>query len=141
MANKLNMSFFKAYIELDKACADRLGVERNGVSAYINSLVELRFAPDRSEVLPKLIEYRKIRNVIAHEDGAMDSLDQLSKADIKWLNRFTKSVSAKRDPVSRYERKARRYAIWRKVKGVLIILLVLGLAAAALFILKNLEII
>ena len=141
MINKNNISFLTAYIELDKACADRLGVERNGVSAYINSLVELRFAPDRSEVLPKLIEYRKIRNVIAHEDGAMDSLDQLSKADIKWLNRFTKSVSAKRDPVSRYERKARRYAIWRRVKGVLIVLLVLGLAAAALFILKNLEII
>ena len=77
MSSKINMSFFKAYIELDKACAEKLGVEKNGVSAYINSLVEFRFAPDRSEVLPKLIKYRKARNIIAHEDGAFDKLDEL----------------------------------------------------------------
>ena len=111
MSSKINMSFFKAYIELDKVCADRLGVEKNGVSAYINSLVELRFAPERSEVLPRLIKYRKARNIIAHEDGAIDQLDALTKDDIKWLNRFAKSVSHKRDPISRYERKARRYSI------------------------------
>ena len=135
--NKINVSFFNAYIELDKACARLLEVSRGGASAYINKLAELRFAPERSEVLPKLIEYRKIRNVIAHEDGAMDSLDQLSKADIKWLSRFTKSISAKRDPVSRYERKAHRYVIWRKVKGVLIALLVLGLAVVTIYFLNK----
>lgn len=141
MANKINMSFFKAYIDLDKACADRLGVDRNGVSTYINSLVEMRFAPDRSEVLPRLIKYRKARNIIAHEQNAMDELDELTKSDIQWLNRFAKSVSHKRDPISRYERKARRYAIWKKVKGVLIILFALALVAGGAYILKMLEII
>lgn len=141
MGSKINMSFFKAYIELDKACAERLGVERNGVSAYINSLVEMRFAPERSEVLPRLIKYRKARNIIAHEENAIDELDELTKSDIQWLNRFAKSVSHKRDPISRYERKARRYAIWRKVKTVLIILLTVAALAAGFYILKLLEII
>ena len=141
MGSKINMSFFKAYIELDKACAERLGVERNGVSAYINSLVEMRFAPERSEVLPRLIKYRKSRNIIAHEENAIDELDELTKSDIQWLNRFAKSVSHKRDPISRYERKARRYAIWRKVKTVLIILLTVAALAAGFYILKLLEII
>ena len=141
MSSKINMSFFKAYIELDKACADRLGVERNGVSAYINSLVELRFAPERSEVLPRLIKYRKARNIIAHEDGAIDQLDELTKDDVKWLNRFAKSVSHKRDPISRYERKARRYSIWKKVKVVLIILLVAAVAVCGYVVMNMLGII
>ena len=135
------MSFFKSYIELDKVCADRLGVDRSGVSAYIDSLVELRFAPDRSEVLPRLIKYRKLRNIIAHEDGAMDRLDELSKSDVKWINRFAKTVSAKRDPVSRYQRKARRYALWKKVRGVLIFLLIVAIGVCAYLILNMLGII
>ena len=141
MSSKINMSFFKAYIELDKVCADRLGVEKNGVSAYINSLVELRFAPERSEVLPRLIKYRKARNIIAHEDGAIDQLDELTKDDIKWLNRFAKSVSHKRDPISRYERKARRYSIWKKVTIVLIILLVAAVAVCGYVVMNMLGII
>lgn len=141
MGSKINLSFFKAYLELDKICAERLGVERSGVTAYINSLVELRFAPDRSEVLPRLIKYRKARNIIAHEDGAMDRLDELSKADIKWINKFAKQVSRRRDPVSRYERKARRYAIWKKVRVVLIILLTLGVIGLGYYALRLLGII
>ena len=71
----------------------------------------------------------------------MDELDELTKSDIQWLTRFTKSVSHKRDPISRYERKARRYAIWRKVKTVFIILLAVAALAAGCLILKLLEII
>ena len=136
MANKINMTFFKSYIELDKACAERLGVARGGVSAYIDRLVDLRFAPDRSEVLPELIKYRKIRNVIAHEDGALDNHDELTKSDVKWVNNFAKSVKKKHDPVSRYERMAARYALWRKVRVVLIALLVVAIAVGAYIILK-----
>ena len=141
MGNKINMSFFKAYIELDKICAERLGVERNGVTAYINSLVELRFAPDRSEVLPRLIKYRKARNIIAHEDGAIDQLDELGKADVKWINKFAKQVSRRLDPVSRYERKARRYAVWKKVRVVIILLLTFGVVGLGFYALKLLGII
>ena len=135
--NKINMSFFNAYLELDKACAKLLEVSRGGATAYINKLAELRFAPERSEVLPKLLKYRKIRNIIAHEEGAFSEVDEITKADIKWINRFTASVNKKRDPVSRYERKAKINAVWSKVKLVLGILILLVLAVVVVSIAKN----
>lgn len=135
--NKINMSFFNAYLELDKACAKLLEVSRGGATAYINKLAELRFAPERSEVLPRLLKYRKIRNIIAHEEGAFSEVDEITKADIKWINHFTASVNKKRDPVSRYERKAKAYAVWSKVKLVLGILILLALALVVVSIAKN----
>lgn len=123
MSNKTNMSFFKAYIELDKACAKLLSVEKHGVSAYISNLVSMRFAPGRSDALSRLIKYRKIRNILAHEENAFKQVDDISKNDIQWINRFTKSVNSKRDPVSRYLRKTRFFEIWRKVRIFVYILL------------------
>jgi hypothetical protein len=120
MSGRTNMTFFKAYIELENACAARLGVDKHGVSAYINRLVEMRFAKGRSETLPKLIKYRNFRNKIAHEEGAMKDLDGITKADIQWLSRFTRLVNKRRDPVSLYENKARRYIIWRKFRIAII---------------------
>ena len=135
--NKINMSFFNAYLELDKACAKLLEVSRGGATAYINKLAELRFAPERSEVLPRLLKYRKIRNILAHEEDAFSEVDEITKADIKWLNQFTSGVNKKRDPVSRYERKARIYGVWSKVKLVLGILILLALAVVVVSIAKN----
>lgn len=129
MASKINLAFFNAYLDLDKACKMRFEVSKGGVTTYINRLVELRFAPNRSEVLPKLINYRKLRNIIAHEADAFDDITEITKEDVKWINDFTKSVERKSDPVSKYERKAKRYAIWRKVRVVLI-----GLGALAVVI-------
>lgn len=129
MGNRTNMTFFKTYIELDNACAARLGVDKNGVSAYINRLVEMRFAKGRSEILPKLIKYRNLRNAIAHEEGAMKDIDSITKADIQWLNRFTKLINRRKDPVSLYESKARRYIIWRKFRiAIIAVGSVLGVA-------------
>ena len=135
--NKINMSFFNAYLELDKACAKLLEVSRGGATAYINKLAELRFAPERSEVLPRLLKYRKMRNILAHEEDAFAEVDEITKADIKWLNQFTSGVNKKRDPVSRYERKAKAYAVWSKVKLVLGILILLALAVVVVSIAKN----
>ena len=135
--NKINMSFFNAYLELDKACAKLLEVSRGGASAYINKLAELRFVPERNEVLPKLLKYRKIRNVLAHEEDAFSEVDEITKADIKWLSKFTASVNKKRDPVSRYERKAKIYGVWSKVKLVLGIIILLALAVVVVSIAKN----
>ena len=142
MGNRINMSFFKAYIELDKACAEKLDEhKKSGVSAYIGRLVELRFAPERSEVLPKLIKYRNFRNAMAHEENAFADISEISKEDVKWITRFTKSVNQKHDPVSRYERKARNYALWRKIRVILFAVLGVGFVVAAYFILKTLGIV
>ena len=120
MSRKINEKFLSAYIELDKACAARLGIERNGVSTYINKLVDMRFAPGRSEVLPKLIRCRNCRNQIAHEMNAIMDAGEVTKYDVKWIRRFARSVSMRTDPVSRYERKALHYAIWRKFFAAII---------------------
>lgn len=117
MSNKTNLSFFNAYIQLDKTCADRLGIKQNGLSTYMNKLVDMRFAPGRSEVLPRLIKYRNCRNKIAHEMNAMSDAGDVTKSDIRWIRKFTKSVANRTDPVSRYERKAVRYSIWRKLRA------------------------
>lgn len=135
--NKINMSFFNAYIELDKACETRLEVSRGGVSAYINKLAEYRFAPERSEVLPKLLKYRKLRNIIAHEEGAFIEVDEITKADVKWLNRFARSVNRKTDPISRYRRKSRFYSLWKKIKYVFAFLCGVIAVLAVLFILRE----
>jgi hypothetical protein len=139
--SKVNMSFFNAYLELDKVCAQKFGKTRGGVSAYIERLVDLRFAPERSDVLPKLLKYRKMRNIIAHEEHAFSELDEITSSDVKWVKRFARSVNMRRDPVSRYERKAKLYAIWKKVRLVLILLLILGVGVSAFVILKKLQII
>lgn len=141
MSNKINMSFFNAYIELDKICAQSLGVKRGGVNTYINRLVELRFAPGRNDVLPRLLNYRKLRNIIAHEENSFVEVKEITKKDVQWINRFAKSVARKRDPVSKYNRKARRYSIWKKVKFVLIALLTLAVAGAIILALKSFGII
>jgi hypothetical protein len=120
VSSKTNLAFFNAYIELDKICADRLGVKQNGVSTYINKLVDMRFAPGRSDILPKLIRYRNCRNKIAHETGAMMEGGEISKYDVRWIRRFTRTVAMHADPVSRYERKALRYNIWRKFCAAII---------------------
>ena len=127
MANKINLAFFNAYLELDKICAKRFDISKKGVTAYISKLVDLRYAPERNEVLRKLIKYRKLRNIIAHEVDAMSDLNEITKEDIKWINKFSKNIEGKKDPISRYERKIRRQEIWRKVRVVLIIL---GIIAA-----------
>lgn len=141
MSNKVNLSFFNAYIALDKICADRLGVKQNGVSSYINRLVDLRFAPGRSEVLPRLIKYRNCRNSIAHEMNAIRDCDEITKSDIKWINRFARTVSRRADPVAKYERKAGFYSLWRKVRAALIGAIIAVVGVAIYFLLQFLQII
>ena len=141
MSNKINMAFFNAYIELDKVCEQSLGVKRGGINTYINNLVEMRFAPGRSDVLPRLLQYRKIRNVIAHEENAFSEVTEVTKKDVQWLNRFAKTVSRKKDPVSVYIRKSRRYSVWRKIRVIFLAVVVLAIIGGIVFALKSLGII
>lgn len=127
MSNKTNLAFFNAYLELDKACAKALGISKSGVTSYINCLVESRYAPDRNDVLRKLIKYRKFRNIIAHEAGAMSEFNEITKEDIKWVNKFASKMTKKQDPISRYERKLKMEKIWRRI--VIIGSIVAGAAA------------
>lgn len=139
MGWKRNEKFLNTYIELDKMCCEKFGVQSGGVTEYVNRLNNARFAPGRDEVLPKLVKYRNIRNRFAHEPSAMRTTDEIIKDDIKWLNHFKHDVSKKKDPISKYLRKARRYARRRKARKIFIVILILaliaGAAAAAIFLL------
>jgi hypothetical protein len=133
LGKRLNHSFLEVYKELDRDCCEKFGVTTGGVTEYVNRLNNARFAPDRDDVLPRLVRYRNIRNKFAHDVGAIRKSDEISKADIKWVRGFNKDILKKRDPISVYLRKARRYARRRKMYralSVCAILLIIALAGA-----------
>ncbi len=115
MGKKLNHQFLEMYKGLDRDCCEKFGVTTGGVTEYINRLNNARFAPDRDDVLPRLVRYRNIRNKFAHDIGSIRKSDEISKPDLKWLRIFNKDIVKKRDPISVYLRKARRYARRRKM--------------------------
>ena len=135
MSRKLNEKFVNTYIELDKLCCEKFGVATNGVTEYINRLNNARFAPERDEVLPRLVKYRNLRNRFAHEPQAIRKCDDIAKADIKWVAKFKKTVKSKKDPISKYLKKARRFARRRKFGKIFLTLLIIGAAAAAGYVL------
>ena len=131
MSKKINKKFLKLFVELDSNCCDKLGVKAGGVTEYINRLESARFAPKRDEVLDSLNKYRNVRNVLAHDAKAIKKNKTLIKRDLKWIKKFIKSLKRKKDPISAYLRKARKYARRKKAKKVILVLLVVAAAAAA----------
>ena len=129
--HKINEAFLNTFIELDKACAAKFGISTSGVNEYINRLRNARFAEGRDEVLPKLVRYTNLRNRLAHESGALRQIDEITKADVKWLVAFEKILEKKKDPLSLYLRKARRYARRRRAMKALACVGIIVLIAAA----------
>ena len=135
MSKKINKKFLKLYVELDSKCCDRLGVKAGGVTEYINRLESAKFAPKRDEVLDSLNKYRNIRNILANDPKAMKKSKILTKYDLKWIKKFNKTLKKKKDSISAYLKKARKFARNRKIKRTVIFLAVVGAAAAAAFVL------
>lgn len=116
IGRRLNERFLASYIELDRNCCEKFGVSVGGVTEYINRLNNARFAPGREEALPRLVKYRNIRNKMAHELGSLRKMNDVTKADLKWIRTFDKDISKRRDPISKYLRRARRYARRRRIQ-------------------------
>ena len=133
MSRKINEKFLDAYIELDKLCCAKFGVEINGVTEYINRLENARFATNRDDLLKYLRKYRNLRNRFAHEPQALKKSDDITAADVKWVNDFKKAVKGKNDSISKYLKKARRFARRRKLGRIVLILLILAALAVAGF--------
>ena len=138
MGKKHNSAFLNAYIELDKICCHKFGIVTGGVTEYINRLINARYAPEREQILPRLVRYRNIRNRIAHEEGALQSISELAKSDVRWLEDFVRDIEKKRDPITMYLRKARKYAQQRRARRravavTVVVLLVAAVAAAFIF--------
>ena len=137
MSKKINKKFLKLYVELDSHCCDRLGLKAGGVTEYINRLESAKFAPKRDETLDSLNKYRNVRNILANDPKAMKKSKILTKYDLKWIKKFNKTLKKKKDPISSYLKKARKFARKRKFKRVFVVLALAGAAAAAYFIVKG----
>ena len=137
MGRRLNESFCDAFMELDKRCCEKFGIVSGGVTEYINRLNNARFAPGRDEALPRLVRYRNLRNKMLHEPGAVRKINEITKADIKWVKRFDRDLSKRRDPISVYLKKARAYARRRRVMRYItagaVILLVAAVIAVVVY--------
>lgn len=132
MSKRINEKFLSCYMELDKNCCDKFGVATGGTTEYINRLNNARFAPGREDALPRLVKYRNIRNKIAHELGSIRKINDISKVDIAWLKKFNKDIVRRKDPISLYLKRARRYARRRRIKryvtaGAVLLSLILGI--------------
>ncbi len=125
MGRRLNERFLASYVELDKDCCEKFGVATGGVTEYINRLNNARFAPGREDSLPRLVRYRNIRNKMAHEVGSLKKISEVTKADVSWIRKFSKDIAKRRDPISTYLKRARRYARRRKIKRYLTVSAVL----------------
>ena len=140
MGKRINERFLASYMELDKDCCDKFGVTTGGVTEYINRLNNARFAPGRDDVLPRLVRYRNLRNKFSHEVGALRRVDEITKVDIHWIRAFNRDLIRKRDPISAYLKKARRYVRRRKLRrfayGTAAVVII-GLAIALYFALKG----
>ena len=131
VGRRRNEAFLSVYMELDKDCCQKFGVTTGGVTEYINRLNNARFAPGRDDVLPRLVRYRNIRNKFAHEVNAIRKVDEITKVDIRWLRTFRKDVLRKKDPISAYLRKARRYARRRRLRRALFAIAIVTIAVLA----------
>ncbi|MBO7303652.1 MAG: hypothetical protein J6V09_00310 [Clostridia bacterium] len=121
MGKRLNERFLAAYITLDKDCAEKFGVATGGLTEYINRLNNARFAPGREDALPRLVRYRNIRNKMAHELGSLRKMNDVTSADIAWIRKFDRDLLRRKDPISAYLKRARRYARRRKIQRYLTI--------------------
>ena len=102
MSKRINEIFLNHYMELDKLCCTKFGVTTGGVGEYINRLNNARFAPDRDEVLPRLVRFRNIHKRFYYEPGAIRKDKELTRKDIAWIVRFKREIMRKRDPISQY---------------------------------------
>lgn len=141
MSKRVNEKFLSLYIELDRLCCERFGVPSGGVTEYINRLNNARFAPDRDEVLPKLVNFRNIKYKFSSEPGAIRRSDEISKADITWVKRFIKYMRKKKDPIAVYIKRARRYMRMRRFRKFITVvgLVLLGIAVLVIALLLMLK--
>ncbi len=102
------------------------------MTEYINRLNNARFAPDRDRVLTSLIRYRTRRNALIHDPAAMKRQGEVKKDDLSWVNGFRHTLIRKKDPISRYLKKAKRFVRMRRFRLFLIWLAVLVIIAGIL---------
>lgn len=124
MSRYRNNRFLSEYIKLDKECAVLLSIEGRGVTEYIARLSLLSDAEGKEQTLERLTKYRAYRNRLAHEVGALSTLSDVTREDVKWISEFIKKIRAHRDTLSRYERDRKKRSFGYKLGRALVITLI-----------------
>ena len=133
MSKRHNTAFLNRYMELDKLCCERFGVNTgSGVIEYINRLSNARFAPGRDEVLSRLIGYSNTQKRFHYEPAAIRNDHQITKHDVNWITRFKFQFAKRRDPISRYLKKTRSYDLKNNISAFLWGAAILAIAAAVI---------
>lgn len=101
------MSFMQSYKRLDNLCKD-LFRSSQGVTSYIEAMEKCRrganaIAQWKTDYL-KLKHYRYIRNRIAHDNNADESL-LCKKEDARWIDGFYNRIINGQDPLTLYRKK------------------------------------
>jgi hypothetical protein len=107
------------------------------VSEYISRLSSL--TGDGTDTLRRLTKYRTYRNRLAHEVGALSSLSEITREDVKWISRFIKKIRAKKDPISCYELDRKKRSFGYKFKRILIAALLAAILIIATIIYASLK--
>lgn len=128
---KINNNYIKAYAQLESRCQEKFGVTAGGVDEYVKRLESARFAPNRDEVLGKLSAYQSLSRRFDTEPNAIRHIKEVQKDDIKWVKKFAGALKAKKDPISRYLKSARKYARGRKARRIFVTILILAIIAGA----------
>ncbi len=101
--SNLNYIFFEEFKHLEKLCRE-IYQSNSGVSDYINdmenvSAKDYRNIKDWERDLKQLKRLRKIRNTLAHVEGAF-SENICTQNDIDWLKEFYKRIMKQTDPIA-----------------------------------------
>lgn len=99
----LNYVFFEEFKHLDKLCGEIYNT-KNGVSSYIEDMkakeiYNCSYIPNWESDLTHLIQYRHIRNQMAHTEGAFDT-ENCKQKDIDWVRNFYGRVMNQSDPLA-----------------------------------------
>ncbi len=124
MGKKINDAFLSAYKELENACLNKFGIEREGIGEYINNLSSHRKGARRDVALSHLVKYRRIKGDI---DSGANLTDKIRRTDIAWLDGFRRDIEHNRDPIALSLRKSKRIADMLKHKILKIILPIIAL--------------
>ncbi len=101
---KINSDFFEEFKSLEKLLNDMYG-DIHGVKLYIEDMKEndgKKWSPE----LKELIRLNRLRNHLAHDEGAFNE-DCVTKNDILWLKNFHNNILKGADPLS--SRKNEKY--------------------------------
>lgn len=117
--SQVNHDIFDEYKSVDRICKDIYNSDK-GVTTYIDNMSEVSqwesmIIPQWEETLFALKRIRKLRNEMAHEEGAFEYADG-TQGDLDWLKQFHNSILNQTDPlcILYKNRKAKQEALKRK---------------------------